>query len=670
LLKAGNNALAAINYTTSDRLFLSQLTLHYTDGTHEIVSNSARDAEQWSALEADAVFGKNNSIGTNYYTAHANNINTALYPYGFAEAGYDDSDWTTVMVDADITGAGKLLQSAPTDPVSRYESDGNVTVSKLSDGSFVVDLGKEIIGGVRFEAELPAAATLTVYYGEQLNADGSVKHKMLTGNDYVETWKLTAGKQTVETIDMLAYRYIQIVGCPVEIKPAMVCGLEIRAAYDEAEADFDSDNTLLNDIYEMMDHTVKVTTQDLYVDSQSRERLAYEGDLIINLLAAYAFEDDYSVGRASAEYLYTHRTWPAEYLLFTAIFAMDDYMTTGDASSLEKYYDIIKSRTYTDKIDGEFELISTGVTGSSKNDAPLIDWPTQERDGYDANVTYNTVLNAVAVLAYDKLAEIATVLGKNEDAKKFDDLSDDLRSAMIYELYDEEKGAFADGLSADGERSAHYSQHATAFALACGVYTNAEMATKLADTIREQGEIRMSVYGSYFLLKGLYESGNGDVANMLLLDPNTDEDARTWAKMMYTLGATITAEAWGEKNKTNMTFSHPWGAAPAYAIKNGIFGIVPTSAAYATFDVRFSVDGIGKASLTVPTLKGSIAASFDTTDGFSASVSVPANTEATVYIPAAQGKTLILDGQQADATWADGYLAITVGSGTWSFNVQ
>jgi hypothetical protein len=241
---------------------------------------------------------------------------------------------------------------------------------------------------------------------------------------------------------------------------------------------------------------------------------------------------------------------------------------------------------------------------------------------------------------------------------------------MIYELYDEEKGAFADGLSADGERSAHYSQHATAFALACGVYTNAEMATKLADTIREQGEIRMSVYGSYFLLKGLYESGNGDVANMLLLDPNTDENARTWAKMIYTLGATITAEAWGEKNKTNMTFSHPWGAAPAYAIKNGIFGIVPTSAAYATFDVRFSVDGIGKASLTVPTLKGSIAASFDTTEGFSASVSVPANTEATVYIPAAQGKTLILDGQQADATWADGYLAITVGSGTWSFNVQ
>jgi alpha-L-rhamnosidase len=41
LLKAGDNCLAAINYTTAGRAFLSQLTLHYTDGTSEIVSNSA-----------------------------------------------------------------------------------------------------------------------------------------------------------------------------------------------------------------------------------------------------------------------------------------------------------------------------------------------------------------------------------------------------------------------------------------------------------------------------------------------------------------------------------------------------------------------------------------------------------------------------------------------------
>ncbi|MBQ7320437.1 MAG: family 78 glycoside hydrolase catalytic domain [Clostridia bacterium] len=671
LLTKGNNSLASINYTIADRLFLSQLTLHYTDGSSEIVSNSARDVDAWRALEADRVFGMAASIGTNYYTAHANNIDTALYPHGFAAVGYDDSDWTTAFVDADVTGAGKLLLPSQTDNVSRYVSDGEVTVKKLDDGSYVVDLGKEIIGGVRFEATMPAAATLTVYYGEQLNADGSVKYKMLTGNNYTETWKVGSGKQTVETIDMLAYRYMQIVGSPVEIKPEMVKGLEIRAAYSADDADLTSDNTLLNDIYEMMDHTVKVTTQDLYVDSQSRERLAYEGDLIINLLASHAFEDDYSIGRFTAEYLYTHRTWPAEYLLFSAMFALDDYMATGDADSLAAYYDILKSRTFTDKISDEYELISTGVTGSSKTDAVLIDWPTQERDGYDANVPYNTVLNSVAVLAYENLAKIAQVLGNDADAKDFRSLAKTLRVSLIYELYDEEKGAFADGLKEDGTPSAHYSQHATAFALACGIYDSQEMADKLAETIRAQGEIRMSVYGSYFLLKGLYDSGNGDVANMLLLDDNTDDDARTWAKMMYTLGATITAEAWGEKNKTNMTFSHPWGAAPAYAIKNGMFGIQPTTAGYATFDVRFQTEGVGKASLTVPTVKGSIKAAFDSTgDGYTASVTVPGNTSATVYLPAAQGATLTVDGQKTDAAWANGWLSVTVGSGEWIFAVQ
>jgi hypothetical protein len=558
------------------------------------------------------------------------------------------------------------LAPSQTDNVSRYVSEGTVTVEKLTGGDYVVDLGGEIVGGIRFTVTLPTATEIKVYYGEQLNSNGSVKYRMLTGNVYEETWKLVAGENIIETIDMLTYRYVQISGCPVEITPEMVRGLEIRAAFDDDASSFDSDSELLNDIYELSKRTVKMTTQDLYVDSQSRERLAYEGDLVINLLASYAFGDDYSIGRFSAEYLYTHRTWPIEYLLLTAVSAMDDYMATGDAASLEAYYSVLKNRTATSYLNRNVGLLNTDSMSSV-----LIDWPKSERDGYDTSVAYNTVLNAVAVLSYEKFAEIAEITGHGKDADEFATLARTVRCAMIERLYDAEVGAFADGLKKDGTLSSHYAQHATAYALACGIYTDQAMADALAATIEGQGEIRMSVYGAFFLLKGLYDTGNGNVANKLLLDDDTSKGAHTWAYMLYRMNATLTTESWNSTVKSNMTLSHPWGAAPAYAIMSGIFGIRPTTAGYSTFDVRFQTEGIGRASLTVPTIKGSITASFlEGDDAYTASVTVPANTQATVYLPAAEGAALTVNGSPAEGEYSNGFVSVTVGSGTWNFVVE
>ncbi len=669
LINQGANCLAAVNYADEGRKFLSQLTLHYTDGSCETVSNSARDAEKWSSLPADKIFGKDNSIGTGHFAAYANNIDSTLYPYGFAKVGFDASDWNAVQLTSDIDDRMQLTPSQ-TDNMTRYESTGNITVKKQGT-SYIADLGKEIIGGVRISFDLPREATVKVYYGEQLNANGTVKYSMLTGNKYAETWKLKAGKQTVETVDMLAYRYIQIDSCPVEIKADSICGLEIRTAFDEEKSSFTSDSKLLNDIYALMKHTVKVTTQDLYVDSQSRERLDYEGDLIINMMAAYAFSDDYSIPRFSNEYLSTHRTWPAEYLLFTSISALADYMATGDKASIEEYYKVLEKRVFTQYLDEKYSLLTTGNSGSSGNNAILTDWPTSERDGYDTGVKFNTVLNAVAVGSYEALAQIAELTGHTADAKEFAKLAEQIKTAMIQRLYNSETGAFSDGLNASGKASNHYAQHASAYALAFGIYTDHEMAGKIASFIEKQGEIKMSVYGSYFLFKGLYESGNGSVANKLLLNPDTSEGSRTYAYMLYEMNATITAEAWNSTNKGNMTLSHPWGAAPAYAIMSGIFGINPTKAGYETFDVRFCTEGLTNAALTVPTVKGSITASFEKGDkAFNASVSVPANTTANVYVPAAEGAKLTLNGKTVKANYQNGYAVVTVGSGIWNFEIK
>ena len=148
----------------------------------------------------------------------------------------------------------------------------------------------------------------------------------------------------------------------------------------------------------------------------------------------------------------------------------------------------------------------------------------------------------------------------------------------------------------------------------------------------------MSVYGAYFLLKGLYQSGHGDIANRLMLSKDTDEGARTWAYMLDTLGATITTEAWNRCNKPNMTYSHPWGAAPAHMIATGIFGISPTSPAYKSFDIIPSLpEGVTHAAYTLPTVSGEISVLWDASEGIYR-ITVPFNTTASLYLPDGQGR--------------------------------
>lgn len=643
LLVSGVNCVGAICYAVNDRAFFCRLTLYYSDGTSFC---ALRPGSDWFTFEGDAAFGKNNSVGTGYYVAAANNLDSTVYPHGFCLPGFEQTGWLPAAR-RDMARAMAVVPSGE-DGMNRYDCEKRAIISRLPSGDYVVDLQKETVGGLKLSVNAPERTEIRLYYGEQLNPDGTVKYKMLTGNIYAEKWVLKKGEQTLRTLDLLTYRYVQISGCGFELTSENVTGTQVRAAWLE-QAGFSSDSRLLNDIYELTRHTVKATTQNLYVDSQSRERGAYEGDALINLHAAYVFEDNYSIGSFTLRYLYTHRTWPAEYILLMPTAALTEYMYTADPAPLEEYYEILAEKTFT-RYYSEYDLVSTGNTGSSGENAVLVDWPGSERNGYDMGVLYNTVVNAVASHSYQALSEIARLTGHESDAEKFARLSRSIKLSMIQKLYDESSGAFADGLYSDGSVSSHFSQHASAYALCCGIYTDANMADKLAKYV--SGRIKMSVYGAFFLLKGLYASGHGAEANALLLEECTEQNPRTWAYMLNSLGATLTTEAWCPENKGNMTFSHPWGAGAAYATARGIFGINPTSPGFSEFEVRYQTAGLRSASITVPTVKGGITAAFDTSGKTAEySVTVPANTKAEVFIPACEAVEIRLNGTVINAVY-------------------
>ncbi len=644
-LRAGENVLSAVCYALSEHGFYARLDLFDKNGHRRTLTDTVSDTAAWRALAADRILGHGHNIGTSYFTAHAYDIDARIYPGGFDCPGFVESElvcedgtvlsWHTPVAGGSI-GGGRCLLPGEYEPPRRFDAPTDaVTVSLLRNGDFLIDLGAEIVGGLRLTLTADASHTVTLGYGEQvIREDGiitAVKSRMNTGNRYVETWTLRAGVQTLESRSLMTYRYVQISGYAASLTPTDVCGVEIRKPFDVTAGTLVTDHALLADLYRLTKHTVRVTSQDIYVDSQSRERGAYEGDLLINMLAAYAMEDDYAPARLTADYLLGHRTWPADYLLTIIYAARADYMATGDPRLIAAWYDTLKANLFTSFLD-DTGLIHSPNIGSSSTNAVLVDWPPSERDGYEMNAPYNTVFNALCVRAYDDMAAIASVLGEGEDSAEFTARATSLRCAMIDRLYDSDAGEFRDGLRADGTPSPHAAQHATAYALYAGIYDTPEMADRLAARIARDGALRTSVYAAFFLLDGLYRTGHGELANRLLLAKDVSEGARTWAYMLYTMGATVTTEAWNETNKPNMTLSHPWGAAPAHLIATGLFGIIPTTPGYATFSVT-PTPSVGLSvptTLTLPTLRGQITA---TLSSDSLTLTVPPCAEADVRLP-------------------------------------
>ncbi|MDR1417208.1 MAG: family 78 glycoside hydrolase catalytic domain, partial [Prevotellaceae bacterium] len=524
LLQTGSNAIAAACYNKDDdRAFLLQMAVFYTDGSSEILVSSARDAAAWRGKDGTLAFGQSDEYSSNgsWYRQHKEHINATKYPFGFGEAGFvEDNTWRAVKAMSAVNGDRRLAPYTSENTLRYLMPAGKV--APMAGGGYLVTLEKAIVGGLQLDIDSPTQATIEIRLGEELNDNGSVRSAGRGHPNYVERWTLKQGKQTIRTLNMKSFRYVEIIESPTEITVDNVKGYAVRQEFEDELSDFHSSNSFLNELYEFTKYTIKATNQDVWTDSQARERGPYEGDAIVNMASSNVFSSSYSIGRYSHEYLINNPTWPQEYKLFSVEMAWMDYLYTGDRTSIAKYYAALKN-----KFPGAFSA-STGLVNLQKD--VLIDWPPTERDGYSFQA-YNTGYNAVYASACRAMASIAGALGNEADRAFYQNRASAIKAAMISKLYNPQKGAFDDSMSEEGALSEHYTQHATAYALACGIYDSPEMAAKMAAYIEGQGVFKTSIYAAFFVLNGLYNAGAGDVAMKLMADENS-ENVRTWAHVL------------------------------------------------------------------------------------------------------------------------------------------
>jgi alpha-L-rhamnosidase len=579
------------------------------------------------------------------------------------------------------------IQPFRTGKLEDYASSNNRFISKLiepekliknSDNNYFIDFGKDAFGTLLFQnIKSNSSDTIIVHLGEKAKGNrvdrdpgGSIRYQkvelVLDPDKEEYEIKLPANKRNtsgaaIKLPDSLGvimpFRYCEIEDFHEELLKESIQQKTYAYYFDDRESYFESSDSILDQVWELCKYSIKATSfTGLYVDGD-RERIPYEADAYINQLGHYYTDREYSMARLTNEYFIDHPTWPTEWILHTVPMFYLDYMFTGNSESLKQYYDKLKQKTLLSlaRPDG---LISSknlsseimkelGFTDPDARLKDIVDWPPGqkntgwqlataegERDGYEM-VEINTVVNAFHYQNLKQMAAIAGVLNKKEDSIFFLNRAKQVKNSINEILLDYKKGIYL-----DGEASTHSSLHANMFPLAFDLVPD-DHKESVIKFIKTRG-MACSVYGSQYLLEGLYKSGEASYAMSLL----TATHDRSWWNMIRS-GSTISMEAWDIKYKPNTDWNHAWGAVPANIIPSGVWGIIPLEPGYSKSRIKPQLAELKTSKIMVPTIRGSIKAEFRQVEGsYEFLIDLPGNMDCEFIYPIKGNSSIYLNDEK------------------------
>ncbi len=576
------------------------------------------------------------------------------------------------------------IQTFRTGKLQEYASTNNRFISELiepkklimnGEDNYFIDFGKDALGTLLFQnINVSSTDTVFIHLGEKAKGDsvdrdpgGSIRYQKVVlvldpdKEDY--EIKLPANKRNtsgaaIKLPDSLGviipFRYCEIENFHDELHKDNIKQKTFTYYFDDNESYFESSDSILDQVWDLSKYSIKATSfTGLYVDGD-RERIPYEADAYINQLGHYYTDREYSMARLTNEYFIDHPTWPTEWILHTVPMFYLDYMFTGNSESLNYYYDKLRQKTLLSLARPDGLISSQNITSDIMKELgfkdpntrlkDIVDWPPGqkdtgwqlateegERDGYEM-VEINTVVNAFHYQNLKQMAVIAGVLDKKEDSIFFLNRAKQVKNSINEKLLDSDKGFYL-----DGEASTHSSLHANMFPLAFDLVPD-DHKESVIKFIKTRG-MACSVYGSQYLLEGLYKSGEAAYA-MSLLAATHD---RSWWNMIQS-GSTISMEAWDIKYKPNTDWNHAWGAVPANIIPSGVWGIVPVEPGYSKCRIKPQLAELKTSKIMVPTIRGSIKAEFKhVEDSYEFLIDLPGNMDCEFIYPIDESSSIYLN---------------------------
>ncbi|MCW5933404.1 MAG: family 78 glycoside hydrolase catalytic domain [Fimbriimonadia bacterium] len=522
---------------------------------------------------------------------------------------------------------------------------------ETGDLELLIDFGKETVGFVLLEMSAPEGTQFDFNGFEYLDPLHIDRIQWTSGLSNTFRYISRAGWQKFRSLTRRGFRYATLtIRFPEGVKDPVLLR-EIRChqnTYPYSErGEFHCSDSRLNAAWNISRHTIRLCSEDTFVDCPSYEQTFWVGDARNEALFAYTAFGDYTLTRRclllAGESLkhsplvesQVPSGWEnilTAWALLWTIACHEHYLYSGDNSFLEQIYIrlAVQNRNLHEKYLNDKGLLDIRAWN-------MLDWAPMDTPG-EGVVTHQ---NMWLALAYERSAQVANWLGQTEDAQTWRQWAQDLKTAIQTHLWNESKQAYTDCLKPDGSQSPVFSQQTQVVAYLCGIVPkekeslftgSAGKAGYLQDP--PEGFVRIgSPFAMAFQLEALALAN--DQKRILEL-------IRTWWGLMLDQDATTCWETFpGRVPKSPMeaeqigwftrSHCHAWSAAPAFALPAYVLGVQPLEPGFKTFAVKPFLGDLQWAHGRVPTPFGEIQiALVKQKEGIALQIQVPENSSAVI----------------------------------------
>jgi hypothetical protein len=649
---------------------IALIRMDYADGTTEWLSTD----ENWRVLPGPITFSS--PYGGEDYDAR-------LEQKGWSEPDFpSDGAWKPAIVTDGPGGALKGLSCAAP-PIRAFEGLRPVATKELKPGVTVYDLGQNAAIMPRVTLSGPAGSSVRIIPSELVNSTGDINDTMCGGNS-CWTWTL-AGNGRETRFPKFFYRgarYLKVVCNPPAAGGLLPVVESIEGVVVRSDCAplgrFSCSNDLFNRINTLILWAQKSNMFSVLTDCPHREKLGWLEEAHLNgpslrynfdlsLLSAKIMNDmadsqidsglvpniapEYTVfGGSKRNAFGDSPEWSSAFLLV----AWQQFEFTGDTGLLRRYYEAMKK--YAAYLDSRAKdcIVAYG----------LGDW-------YDIGpkppgTAQLTPVSLTATAFYfadtEVLAKAARLLGNAEEAKKYEAGADLIRLAFNKTLYRPDTGNYATG-----------SQTANSIPLVMGLAVPENRQTvldNLVKNVQEEGLTAGDV-GYRYLLRALEEGGRSDV----IFTMNNQSEKPGYGYQLK-MGATSLTEAWDARRSSSQ--NHFMLGQIMEWFYRGLAGIQndPAGPGFEMIIIKPAIVGdLAWVKAGYDSVRGDIVSEWKRTgQRLAMRVVIPANTTATVFVPATDAASVTESGRPADHVpgvhflrMESGAAVYEAGSGTYDF---
>ncbi len=670
---------------------LAQINITYSDGSQSVIATDALWKYAWGPVTF------NNFYGGEDYDARKE-VNKWLDPE------FDDSDWKEIAL---AENPGGTLKSQMMPPIRVTRTIQPVAQTNPSPGVYLFDLGQNIAGWWRIYVKGHAGLTVRVRGAETLN--DSLFAKPLEKGDVLSTkfryhsdvWTdYTMKGDETEVYEphffYSGFRYIEVATDEgKDLDEIKVEGRVVRSSLKRTGV-FTASDALLNDIHDAAVWAIKANTISYPTDCPHREKGAYNGD---GQVIAETSIHDFDMPAFYTKWLNDMRdsqeengripntsptlvggmgggvAWGSAYILipyWMHLYYNDNRVLKEHYPTMKRYIQYLKDLGTRDEHPEEPYIINF----FNQYWYSLGEWcaPGQSDGPNHAVVNtfyyyYNTRL----------MSKIAGLLGKEDDARYFKSLGDTIKEAFNKKFFDPETGLYG-----TKETYQTYQLLPLLGDMVPDGYRDKVFNTIVDDIKSRDNHLNTGIIGTKYLWPVLTEGNHGDLAYEVATQ-TTFPGYGYWLKN----DATTLLEEWsGEHSHNHQMF----GSVVEYFYKY-LAGIQSpmegnTTIGYNHIYLEPNVPAkLGSVRASVETVAGKITSAWEKKpDTFQYTVSVPANTAATVVIPmfdfdnimVTEGGDIIWDNDEylegvagiAGVKKEKNHIVVSIGSGKYNFTLS